>query len=115
MDRRSFMQAILASSTAPAIVKAASLMPIRRLESGLALLDMDRVAYEAAGLAPRAPYLFTVPDGVRLAWFGLLSPHSLEDHLVKAMPVEPGQVVSVAAGTRVQYVTESSLVAVDYQ
>jgi hypothetical protein len=35
VNRRSFMAAILASSVAPAVVRAASLMPVVPLESGI--------------------------------------------------------------------------------
>ena len=37
MNRRGFMAAILASGVAPAVVRAASLMPVRPLASGIVL------------------------------------------------------------------------------
>lgn len=35
MNRRGFLQAILAAAAAPAVVKAANLMPVKALESGV--------------------------------------------------------------------------------
>ena len=41
MNRRSFLQAILAAGIAPAVVRAASLMPVRALASGLLVFHPD--------------------------------------------------------------------------
>ncbi len=37
MNRRGFMTAILSAGVAPAVVRAASLMPVRQLDSGVVL------------------------------------------------------------------------------
>lgn len=41
MNRRSFMGAILGAAVAPAVVRAASLMPVRALESGVVTFGID--------------------------------------------------------------------------
>lgn len=43
MIRRNFLAGILAASAAPAFVRAASLMPVKVMDSGIALLDWSAV------------------------------------------------------------------------
>lgn len=56
MNRRSFMQAILAASVAPAIVRAAHLMPVRVLDSGIVVgVDLGGPSYTAAAVMQLGP------------------------------------------------------------
>jgi hypothetical protein len=58
MNRRGFMGAILAAATAPAIVKAMNLMPVKVLESGLLVPDVGLSLAEQ----PELGYFFSRSD-----------------------------------------------------
>lgn len=74
MDRRGFLSAILAAGIAPAIVKAANLMPVRR-PSGLLLLD---------DFAGSGDLIAHVADGPRLQIFSGALPRTADEAIRSA-------------------------------
>lgn len=78
MNRRGFLHAMLAAGAAPAIVKAANIMPVfARLDSGLLVPrfmdDLVRAAYAYDALADLAIVRFDIvlDEGYRLTKFGV--------------------------------------------
>lgn len=74
MLRRGFLEAILATATAPAIARAASLMKVRALPSGLLVPDVaiwTEVGYKSLYVGahwPKAPNVFpTVQEAIKHA------------------------------------------------
>lgn len=64
MNRRSFMQAILAASVAPAVVRAASLMRVRVTDGGIALPTHDDALWVRNG--PDEPFVLVARWNRRL-------------------------------------------------
>ena len=106
INRRRFLASILAAGMAPAVIKAANLMPVRALPSGV--LIAEDIATQGSILRAQefvSDGVFTVPRGVSSVWLSCYgagggggSGECVVDYVKQPIKVPPSGVITVGNG-----------------